>query len=208
MNLAHLADALDGWKNWIIGQIVPPSGIVMVVPMLTDAACWNDEYRNLYATLLRTVSVNIVSPAITFSHVERAEYFTDAVKQLGVAEYVFVDPDNGPWTSTGPKKNGSEKYVKGEELVQLLGNVSGRVVMAYRHESRSQSVLGLTAYVSELFIRHDAPTTSFGVFCGVTSLILVSRDRARISEIRESIARTIQPVAVYRVTPLVPAGQA
>ena len=42
MNLAHLGDALDGWKNWTLSH-VENDGPIKIVPLFTDATAWDCE---------------------------------------------------------------------------------------------------------------------------------------------------------------------
>jgi hypothetical protein len=198
LNFFHLADALDGWKNWALGLLCAPEPIT-VVPMFTDANAWDDCHRVLYARLLHSDSDHLVNAQIQFIDATRVGYFDDAAKQLFGAKIVFVDPDNGPWTNRGPRRKGREKYVMASELVQLLGDEPTRVVITYRHESRNQNIEGLTTYISQLFA-NSTNIASFGLLCGVTSLLFMSRSCQRIEEIRNQFAAELNPMDQSRIT--------
>jgi hypothetical protein len=203
MNLKHLADALDAWKNWVLAHVTAGEPI-WVVPMFTDAGAWSDAHQHLYASLLRTDTSRIVNATIDFTDAGRTAYFRQASEQLGNAAIVFVDPDNGPWT--GKARMTPAHYVKASELATLLPATGPRVVLAYRHESRNQTLQGLQSYVAGLF-QGQAGVAAFALLCGVTTLICASRDRAQVMALREKLIALLHPIGPYRVTDVIPVVQ-
>ena len=202
MNLKHLGDALDGWKNWAFRALLPEGFSLVVVPMFTDAQAWTEDHLALYKRMIGA-NVEIVLAGRTFSNANRGEYFDEAATQVERYKYIFVDPDNGPWTGTATRNR--DRYVKADELVRLLpdGNENDTVVIVYRHEDRSQDIQGLQSYISRLL--HNRGVHAFGILCGVTSLLCISRRRnGRLADSRNRIVTHLAPIAECRVTEVVP----
>jgi hypothetical protein len=85
----------------------------------------------------------------------RDEYFSEVLRELGNAQLVFFDPDNGiEVPSCPPGRKGSSKYVAWDELAATYH--SGRSLLVYQHFRRQNRATFIQMMANELLARTDA----------------------------------------------------
>lgn len=127
MNLEYLGDALDHWKGSIFARL-QKEGVLKdfaADPMSTDKDPWHKADFHLYADLLQLREGQILDHKAKLRD-HRKEYFAE-IKHAGD---LFVDPDIG----IAPAHPGRhDKYITVEEVCQLLGLKSPRLLCIYQH---------------------------------------------------------------------------
>lgn len=126
MNREFLGDAHDWLKGALFhhlkSQVLKDFAID---PMITDATAWSKGEYELYARLLRVKPAKILRRTGTVQ-TNRDRYFEE-LKHRGD---LFLDPDTGIRTG---KSSPVRKYIKPNELVELLDFAPERMVAVYQH---------------------------------------------------------------------------
>jgi hypothetical protein len=176
MNLQYLGDALDHWKGSIFARL-QKEGVLKdfaADPMSTDTGPWHAADFHLYADLLQLRADQILRHKTKLRD-HRKEYFTE-IRHAGD---LFVDPDTGI-APTHPGRH--DKYITVEEVHQLLGSKSPRLLCIYQHirgektrDRVAKSISALTELNANVsYCSYESPTVA---------MLFLSRERNRREQV-------------------------
>ncbi len=178
MNLRYLGDALDYWKGSLFLRL-QEAGILKdfsVDPMLTDPEHWYAPDFRLYADLLQIRLDQILQHKRKLQ--EGGEKYFAEVTHTGD---LFIDPDTG--IALGYARN-AEKYIRVQEVHQLLREKLPRILCVYQHIGREKTrdrVRKLITALAELNSRsyccsYETPTVA---------MLFLSQKQSRIEQMNK-----------------------
>ncbi len=171
MNLAFLGDALDHWKGSLF-ESLHGAGVLQnfaVDAMASDAEAWRPEDGALLARLLRVEQRQVIRH--TASLLSREAYFAE-IDHRGD---LFLDPDTG--VATGPVKE-PERYVKPEEVKNLLATAPDRLLVVYQHVRAQRPSDRVDAVLASL--RAQAGDFAWSSYeSGTVAMLFLSRKEER-----------------------------
>ena len=191
MNLAYLGDALDHWKGSLF-QFLEAERLVRnfaVDPMATDGAQWTVDDFELFARLLRVTDPQILRHRFSLS--ARDKYFAEITHSGDL----FLDPDTGIDTGSGSPV---DKYVKPQEIGNLLKTPDGRVVAVYQHVRAQKTSIRVDVCLAALinFVDH---TGWCSYESGNVAMLFLSRDITRTTAIANGFGHLLGRHAEGRV---------
>jgi hypothetical protein len=191
MNLAYLGDALDHWKGALF-QFLTADGLLRdfaVDSMATDGPEWTTDDLALFARLLHVTESQIVRHKAPLA--ARNKYFAEITH----GGDLFLDPDTGIDTGGGSP---IEKYIKPNELADLLQKPGRRVVAVYQHVRAQKTCVRVDGCLRALAAVFGG-TGWCSYESGTVAMLFLSRDTARTSAIAKGFCSLLGKHAKGRV---------
>ena len=178
MKLGFLGDAIDYWKGSLFLRL-QNRGILkdfLVDPMLTDPEDWHAADFQVYANLLQTTPDQILRHKTKLQE-NRERYFAEVIHTGDL----FVDPNTG--IGLGYVRH-AEKYIRVEEVHQLLGEKLPRILCIYQHVGREKTIDRVNKLITAL------AEFSTGIYCcsyetPTVAMLFASRKQNRVQQVKE-----------------------
>lgn len=202
MKLAHLGDALDAWKGWVIDTIWDESPRLRVLPMLTDQPHWGYDHFVRYAAMLGVPDSAILLRFTAFPPHPRVGYFEEALRRLEPSDDVFLDPDTGIKRVKGRRtRNAYPEHVTTHELALLIPTNSHRLAVVYRQGRETAATLERS--MASLVAKYLPGCHAFALRGGSVGAAFLSRSADRLIRVRTLLADRLKPMEADRLTPVV-----
>jgi len=202
MKLAHLGDALDAWKGWVIETIRDETPRLRVLPMLTDQPHWGYDHFVRYAAMLGVPNSAILLRFTAFPPHPRVRYFEEALRQLEPNDDVFLDPDTGIKRVKGRRtRNAHPEHVTTHELALLMPSNSHRLAVVYRQGRETAATLEQS--MTSLVTKYMTGCHAFALLGGSVGAAFLSRSADRLIPVRALLAERLNPMEAERLTPVV-----
>jgi len=180
MKLGFLGDAFDYWKGSLFCRLQREGILVdfFVDPMLTDPENWQASDFRLYADLLQ------IRPSQILHHkrklqAEREQYFAEVMHTGDL----FLDPDTGI-DLRHARHNNIERYVKVNEIRQLVEGNLPRILCVYQH-IRVKQIEDIVRELMSALAESDTKIYCFSYKTPTVAMLFMSVSQSRIETLNE-----------------------
>lgn len=191
MNLKFLGDALDHWKGSLFERLTATGVLhgLAIDRMASDAAAWQPQDVQLFASLLRVGPSQIIAHQSALR--DRSAYFAE----LRHVTDLFVDPDTGIFTGRG---RATPEHISANEIGSLLDVAPGRIVAVYQHVRAKKVSVRVDEVLAH--VRDEVGAFSWTSYESATvAMLFLSRTPARARQVLEACNAILGRHAAGRV---------